>query len=171
MSEEKKTGTEMSTETADGGRIIFADDVVATIAALAVADVEGVSAMSGGMVEGITEMLGKKNITKGVKVEVGSEEAAVDISVSIKYGYKIKDVCEKIQLNVKNAIEAMTGLKVVEINVFVQSITFEQAQPEPTRAEKRKAAKDKEKEEKAEKEQPEEAEKEEAPEPEPPRVK
>ena len=127
--------------------------------------------MSGGMVEGITEMLGKKNITKGVKVEVGSEEAAVDISVSIKYGYKIKDVCEKIQLNVKNAIEAMTGLKVVEINVFVQSITFEQAQPEPTRAEKRKAAKDKEKEEKAEKEQPEEAEKEEAPEPEPPRVK
>lgn len=171
MSEEKKIGTEVSTETADGGRIIFADDVVATIAALAVADVEGVSAMSGGMVEGITEMLGKKNITKGVKVEVGSEEAAVDISVSIKYGYKIKDVCEKIQLAVKNAIETMTGLKVVEINVFVQSITFEQAQPEPTRAEKRKAAKEKEKEEKAEKEQTEEIESEAAPEPEPPRVK
>jgi len=171
MSEEKKTGTEVSTETSDGGRIIFADDVVATIAALAVADVEGVSAMSGGMVEGITEMLGKKNITKGVKVEVGSEEAAVDISVSIKYGYKIKDVCEKIQVSVKNAIETMTGLKVVEINVFVQSITFEQAQPEPSRAEKRKAAKEKEKEDKTEKEQPEEDEKAETPEPEPPRVK
>ncbi len=171
MSEEKKTGTEVSTEIADGGRIIFADDVVATIAALAVADVEGVSAMSSGMVDGISEMLGKKNITKGIKVEVGTEETAVDISVNIKYGYKIKDVCEKIQVSVKNAIETMTGLKVVEINVFVQSITFEQAQPEPSRAEKRKAAKEKEKEEKAEKELAEEAEKEEATEPEPPRVK
>jgi uncharacterized alkaline shock family protein YloU len=171
MSEEKKTGTEVSTETADGGRIIFADDVVATIAALAVADVEGVSAISSGMVDGISEMLGKKNITKGVKVEVGSEETAVDISVSIKYGYKIKDVCEKIQMSVKNAIETMTGLRVVEINVFVQSITFEPAQPEPTRAEKRKAAKEKEKEEKAEKELAEEAAEDATPEPEPPRVK
>jgi uncharacterized alkaline shock family protein YloU len=133
--------------------------------------VEGVSAISSGMVDGISEMLGKKNITKGVKVEVGSEETAVDISVSIKYGYKIKDVCEKIQMSVKNAIETMTGLRVVEINVFVQSITFEPAQPEPTRAEKRKAAKEKEKEEKAEKELAEEAAEDATPEPEPPRVK
>jgi len=168
MSEEKKTGTEVSAEKADGGRIVFADDVVATIAALAVADVEGVSALSGGMVEGITEMLGKKNITKGIKVEVGTEEAAADISVSIKYGYKIKEVYENIQLAVKNAIETMTGLKVVEINVFVQSVTFEQPDPEPSRAEKRKAAKEKEKEKEkaAAQEEPQEI-----PEPEPPRVK
>jgi uncharacterized alkaline shock family protein YloU len=145
MPEEKKTGTEVSAEKTDGGRIVFADDVVATIAALAVADVEGVSALSGGMVEGITEMLGKKNVTKGIKVEVGTEEAAVDISVSIKYGFKIKEVCENIQLAVKNAIETMTGLKVIEINVFVQSVTFDQPEPEPSRAEKRKAAKEKEK--------------------------
>jgi uncharacterized alkaline shock family protein YloU len=97
------------------------------------------------MVEGITEMLGKKNVTKGIKVEVGTEEAAVDISVSIKYGFKIKEVCENIQLAVKNAIETMTGLKVIEINVFVQSVTFDQPEPEPSRAEKRKAAKEKEK--------------------------
>lgn len=161
MSEEKKPGTELSTETNDGGRIIFADDVVATIAALAVADVEGVSALSGGVVEGITEMLGKKNMSKGVKVEVGAEEAAVDISVIVKYGYKIKEVCEKIQLAVKKAIETMTGLKVVEINVFVQSIAFEQGENE-TRAEKRKAK---------EKEKAAEAEKKPAPLPEPPRVK
>lgn len=164
MSEEKKTGTELTTEKNDGGRIIFADDVVATIAALAVADVEGVSALSGGVVEGITEMLGKKNVSKGVKVEVGTEEAAVDISVVVKYGYKIKEVCEKIQLAVKKAIETMTGLKVVEINVFVQSIAFEQPESE-TRADKRKA-KEKEKEKAAE-----ESEKEPAPLPEPPRVK
>jgi uncharacterized alkaline shock family protein YloU len=85
-------------------------------------------------------MLGKKNMTKGVKVEVGTEEAAVDVSVIVKYGYKIKDVCEKIQLAVKNAIETMTGLKVVEINVFVQSIAFEPVETPAQKAEKRKAA-------------------------------
>ena len=162
MSEEKKTSTEVSKVEAEGGRIIFADEVVATIAALAVSDVDGVSTMSGGVVEGITEMLGKKNLTKGVKVEVGQEEAAVDISVNIKYGYKIKEVCEKIQEAVKTAIQNMTGLRVVEINVFVQSVVFEPAEQDNNRAAKRKE-KSKEKEAKLV-----EAE---IVEPEPPRVK
>lgn len=138
MSEEKKANAEVSKVEPEGGRIVFADEVVATIAALAVSDVDGVSAMSGGVVEGITEMLGKKNLTKGVKVEVGQEEAAVDISVNIKYGYKIKEVCENIQKAVKSAIETMTGLKVVEINVFVQSVVFEPAELEGSRGAKRK---------------------------------
>lgn len=155
MSEEKKAGTEVSKAEvskveAEGGRILFADEVVATIASLAVADVEGVSALSGGMVEGITEMLGKKNLTKGIKVEVGQEEAAVDVSVSIRYGYKIKEVCETIQNAVKSAIENMTGLRVVEVNVFVQSVVFEAVDQGNTRAEKRKEkAKEKEKEKEA----------------------
>ena len=162
MSEEKKTSTEVSKVEAEGGRIIFADEVVATIAALAVADVDGVSALSGGVVEGITEMLGKKNVTKGVKVEVGAEEAAVDVSVSVKYGYKIKEVCEKIQQAIKSAIETMTGLRVVEINVFVQSVVFEPVEKEDARSAKRK---EKEKEKEAQ------AIVAEAVEPEPPRVK
>ncbi len=171
MSEEKKAGieaskTDVSKVEAEGGRIIFADEVVATIAALAVSDVEGVAALSGGMVEGITEMLGKKNLTKGVKVEVGTEEAAVDVAVSIQYGYRIKEVCENIQAAVKSAIETMTGLRVVEINVFVQSVVFEQGEQNGSRAAKRKEkAKEKEKEKEA---QPVPAE---AVEPEPPRVK
>ncbi|MCE5189637.1 MAG: Asp23/Gls24 family envelope stress response protein [Eubacteriales bacterium] len=138
MSEEKKANSEVSKVDAEGGRIIFADDVVATIAALAVSDVEGVSAMSGGMVEGISEILGKKNLTKGVKVEVGTEEAAVDVSVSIRYGFKIRDVCEKIQVAAKNAVETMTGLRVVEVNVFVQSVTFEPSEQETAKASRRK---------------------------------
>ena len=145
MSEDKKTNAEVSKTETDGGRIIFADDVVATIAALAVSDVEGVSAMSGGVVEGFTEMLGKKNLTKGVKVEVGAEEAAVDVSVSIRYGYKIREVCEKIQIAAKNAIETMTGLRVVEVNVFVQSVTFEPSEQESAKIARRKEkAKEKE---------------------------
>lgn len=127
-------------EKTDSGRIIFADDVVATIASLAASDVEGVASLSGGVVEGFTEKLGgKKNLTKGVKVEVGTEEAAVDLSINVKFGYRIREVCEKIQQEVKNGIETMTGLRVVEVNVFVQSVVFEQT--EPTRAELREQKK------------------------------
>lgn len=148
MSEEKKAGTEVSkTEVskveAEGGRIIFADEVVATIASLAVSDVDGVATLTGGMVEGITEMLGKKNMTKGVKVEVGQEEAAIDVSVSIKFGYKIKEVCQKIQSAVKSSVETMTGLRVVEVNVFVQSVVFEAGEGS-TRAQKKEKIKEKE---------------------------
>jgi uncharacterized alkaline shock family protein YloU len=148
MSEEKKAGTEVSKAEvskveADGGRIIFADEVVATIASLAVSDVEGVSSLTGGMVEGISEMLGKKSMTKGVKVEVGQEEAALDVSVSIRYGYKIKEVCEKIQAAVKSAVETMTGLRVVEVNIFVQSVVFEAGEGS-NRAQKKEKVKEKE---------------------------
>ena len=149
MSEEKKVSTEVSkTEVskveAEGGRIIFADEVVATIASLAVTDVDGVASLTGGMVEGITEMLGKKNLTKGVKVEVGTEEAAIDVSVSIRFGYKIKEVCEKIQAAVKSAIENMTGLRVVEINVFVQSVVFEPGEGNARAAKQKEKPKEKE---------------------------
>ena len=148
MSEEKKAGTEVSKAEvskveADGGRIIFADEVVATIASLAVSDVEGVSSLTGGMVEGISEMLGKKSMTKGVKVEVGQEEAALDVSVSIRYGYKIKEVCEKIQAAVKSAVETMTGLRVVEVNIFVQSVVFEAGEGS-NRTQKKEKIKEKE---------------------------
>jgi uncharacterized alkaline shock family protein YloU len=94
--------------------------------------------MTGGVVEGITEMLGKKSYTKGVKVKVTQEETSVEISVSIKYGFIIKDVCKKILLEVRNAIESMTGLRVVEIKVLVQSVTLDPAGPEATRVAKRK---------------------------------
>ena len=113
-----------------GGKIVFADDVVATIAFLAAGEVEGVHAMIGST--SISEMLGKKNYTKGVKVEVGSEECACDITIVVKYGYRIQAVAQKVQEEIKNAIETMTGLKVVEINVNVNAIYFEpEPKPEP----------------------------------------
>lgn len=142
MSDKAQVSAEVTQQ--EGGRIIFADDVVATIASLAAADVPGVAGMSGGVVEGFTEKLGKKSLTKGVKVEVGQEEAAIDISVLIQYGFRIRDVCLEIQKATKTAVETMTGLRVVEINVFVQAVVFEQT--EPTRAEKRREQRDKAKE-------------------------
>ncbi len=142
MSDKAQVSAEITQQ--EGGRIIFADDVVATIASLAAADVPGVAGMSGGVVEGFTEKLGKKSLTKGVKVEVGQEEAAIDISVLIQYGFRIRDVCLEIQKATKTAVETMTGLRVVEINVFVQAVVFDQT--EPTRAEKRREQRDKAKE-------------------------
>lgn len=106
------------------GTIRIADDVVKIIAGLAATDVTGVSGMSGGVVGGIAEKLGRKNLAKGVKVEVGEKETAVDLFVIVEYGSRIPDVSSQIQESVKKAIESMTGLTVVEVNVNIQGVSF-----------------------------------------------
>jgi len=107
------------------GAIKIANEVVSIIAGIAATEVEGVAGMSGGVVGGIAEILGRKSLSKGVKVEVGEKETAVDLFVIINYGSSIPDVAWKIQDNVQQAIEVMTGLEVIEINVHVQGVHFE----------------------------------------------
>jgi uncharacterized alkaline shock family protein YloU len=104
------------------GNIKIADEVVSIVAGLAATEVDGVAGMSGGIAGGIAEMLGRKNLTKGVKVEVGENECVVDLYVIIDYGHSIPDVSWNIQSNVKQAIEGMTGLDVMEVNVHVQGV-------------------------------------------------
>lgn len=106
------------------GTIRIADDVVKVIAGLAAIEIKGVAGMSGGLAGGIVEMLGRKNLAKGIKVEVGEKEAAIDLSVIIDYGVRIPDIAAQIQESVKNAVERMTGLTVVEANVNVQGVAF-----------------------------------------------
>ena len=106
------------------GAVRIADEVVSIIAGLAATEVSGIEGMSGGLVGGIAEMLGRKNFAKGVKVEVGEKEAAVDLYIIVKYGVRIPDVALSVQENVKQAIETMTGLSVVEVNVHVQGVGF-----------------------------------------------
>lgn len=115
---------ELETKTVGVGSIRIADEVVSIIAGLAATEVEGIAAMSGGLVGGIAEILGKKNFAKGVKVEVGEREAAVDLYIIVEYGVRIPDVALKVQENVKRSIESMTGLNVVEVNVHVQGVGF-----------------------------------------------
>ncbi len=120
------------------GTIRIANEVVGVIAGLAAMEVKGVYGMSGGMVDGITELLKKKNLAKGVKVEVGEKEAAVDLYIVVEYGAKIPEVAVAVQENVKRAIESMTGLSVVEVNVHIQGVGFRQEElPAPTEKEKR----------------------------------
>ncbi|MDR3593003.1 MAG: Asp23/Gls24 family envelope stress response protein [Negativicutes bacterium] len=118
------------TEHNDVGAIRIADEVVGIIAGLAATEVPGVAGMSGGLVGGIAEMLGKKNLSKGVKVEVGEREAAVDLYIIAEYGVRIPDVALGVQENVKRAIESMTGLDVVEVNIHVQGVGFAQESKE-----------------------------------------
>ena len=104
--------------------IKIADDVVAVIAGAAVAEVQGVASMAGGFAGGITEVLsGKKNLSKGIKVEVGEKDAKIDVNIIVEYGARIPDIAFDIQNRVKKAVENMTGLKVLEVNVNVQGVS------------------------------------------------
>ncbi|MFO7172623.1 MAG: Asp23/Gls24 family envelope stress response protein [Bacillota bacterium] len=112
----------------------IADDVVAVIAGIAAMEVDGVAGMAGGLVSGMVEMLGKKNLAKGVKVQVGERECAIDIYLVVEYGVRIPDVAQRVQENVKRAVESMTGLDVVEVNIHVQGVSFQtEARDEETR--------------------------------------
>lgn len=114
---------EILVENQDNSEIKIADDVVAVIAGVAVSEVSGVAGMSGGFAGGITEVLsGKKNLAKGIKVEVGEKETKIDVNIIVEYGTRIPDVAFEIQNRVKKSVEAMTGLKVVEVNVHVQGV-------------------------------------------------
>lgn len=106
------------------GTIKISEEVVRIIAGLAATEIEGVAGMSGGIVGGIAEKLGRKNMTKGVKAEVGETEAAIDLSIIVEYGARIQDIAHQIQNKVKNTVESMTGLTVSGVNVNVQGVSF-----------------------------------------------
>ena len=117
----------LNTEMENGGSITYANEVIAIIAGVAANEVEGVAGMcSAGS---ITEKFGRnKNITKGVKVELGTEEAAVDVYLIVEYGTPIQTCAAAVQENVRKSIESMTGLHVVRVDVHVQGVSFEKEQ-------------------------------------------
>ena len=103
--------------------IKIANEAVATYAGIAITEVPGVYGMAGSFAGGITEALsGKKNLAKGIKVDVGEKNAKIDVNIIVEYGARIPDVAFEIQTRVKKTIESMTGLKVVEVNVHVQGV-------------------------------------------------
>lgn len=103
--------------------IQISDDVVAVIAGVAVSEVPGVAGMAGGFAGGITEVFsGKKNLAKGIKVDIAESEVKIDVNIIVEYGSRIPDVAFEIQNRVKKAVEGMTGLKVEEVNVHVQGV-------------------------------------------------
>lgn len=112
------------TEESGIGAVQIADDVVAMIASLAATEVEGVSATNGNITNEIMNKVAKKNISRGVKVDILSQNVMVDLTVIMDYGYNIPATCQKVQLKVKNAIENMTGLNCTDVNIRIAAINM-----------------------------------------------
>ncbi|MDD4495405.1 MAG: Asp23/Gls24 family envelope stress response protein [Eubacteriales bacterium] len=109
----------------EAGSIKITDEVVAIIAGIAAMEVPGVYSMSGGFAGGISEILGRKNLSKGVKVEMGEKQALIDLYILVEYGCRIPEVAWEIQEKVKKSVELMTGLEVKEVNIHIQGVNIE----------------------------------------------
>ena len=109
------------------GEVQIADEVVAIIAGLAATEVEGVASMAGNITNELVGRLGMKKLSKGVKVDVTEDHVSVDISLNIRFGYNIPQVSETVQEKVRNAIESMTGLTVLDVNVRIAGVSMEEA--------------------------------------------
>ena len=142
MEENKEELVEITeNEEGENNGIKIANDVVAVIAGVAVSEVPGVASMSGGFAGGITEVLsGKKNLSKGIKVDADEKEVKIDVNIIVEYGSRIPDVAFEIQNRVKKSVESMTGLKVVEVNVHVQGVKTEREVEEEVEKETPKEA-------------------------------
>ena len=125
--EENNVENEEVKEIEEGNNgIKIANDVISVIAGVAVSEVPGVASMAGGFAGGITEVLsGKKNLSKGIKVDADEKEVRIDVNIIVEYGSRIPDVAYEIQTRVKKSVENMTGLKVSEVNVHVQGVKTE----------------------------------------------
>lgn len=105
----------------ESGQVQISEDVIAVIANTAALEIDGVIANTGGF----TEILGKKNSAKGVKIEIDGQEVKVSVNMSVKFGCKIPDITLEAQSKIKSSIETMTGLSVTEVNINVTGINFE----------------------------------------------
>lgn len=125
MSKQKEENEEIVDNQIDttNDEIKISDDVVAVIAGVSVSEVAGVAGMAGGFAGGISEVLsGKKNMSKGIKVDVQEKNTKIDVNIIVEYGARIPDVAFEIQKRVKKSVESMTGLTVTEVNVHVQGV-------------------------------------------------
>ncbi|MGE5613368.1 MAG: Asp23/Gls24 family envelope stress response protein [Bacillota bacterium] len=105
-------------------KIRISEEVVAAIAGIAASEDENVASMSTGFIDGIAGMIGKKTPGRGIKVEMKEDQANIDIAVIIRYGCKIHEVARNMQARVRKAVEDMTGLKVVSVNVNVLGVNL-----------------------------------------------
>ena len=108
----------------NGGTIKYANEVIAIIAGVAASEIEGIAGMCAS--GAISDIIGRnRSITRGVKVEVVGEDVSVELYIVAEYGSPIQKVAGEVQENVRKAIESMTGLHVVTVDVHVQGVSFE----------------------------------------------
>jgi uncharacterized alkaline shock family protein YloU len=113
------------------GKIEIAPEVIEVIANMATLQVEGVVDLSGGMMVDLVDRIGgRKTSGKGVKVDIGEREATIDVYIIVEYGKRIPDTAHKVQENVRNSIEMMTGLHVTKVNVHIVDVQLKQEKKE-----------------------------------------
>ena len=135
MSEENKENEEIveldNEIKTDNEGIKISDDVVAVIAGIGETEVTRNTSREGGIAGRMSKVYrGKKNLAKGIKVEISDKDVKIDVNIIVEYGSRIPDVAFEIQNRVKKAVESMTGLNVEEVNVHVQGVNTDNAKEE-----------------------------------------
>ena len=118
--DENQTGYTL--ENGNMGQVQIADEVVAIIAGLAATEVEGVASMAGNITNELVSKLGKKSLSKGIRVKVEDGIVNVNVALNIAYGYSVPKTCKKVQEKVKAAIENMTGLEVEKVDIQIANV-------------------------------------------------
>ena len=122
MEQETTKNSYVLNEAEKFGTVKIADDVVAMIAALAATEVDGVAAMAGNMTNELLSRVGVKSLSKGARVYVSNKKVKVELAITMEYGYNIPATCQRVQNRVKAAIENMTGLEVLDVNIRIAGI-------------------------------------------------
>lgn len=138
MSEEKKVNKIEPVEAVlkpdpskkEGDTIRISSEVIAVIAGIISSDMPGIAGMSGGVVGGIAEKLGRRDLTKGIKVRLNEEKVTIDLNVIAEYGTSIVESTEKLKKEVRTNVEKTTGLKVEAININVLGIELQKEEEE-----------------------------------------
>ena len=120
--DENQTGYTL--ENGNMGQVQIADEVVAIIAGLAATEVEGVASMAGNITNELVSKLGKKSLSKGIRVKVEDGIVNVNVELNIAYGYSVPKTCKKVQEKVKAAIENMTGLEVEKVDIQIANVSI-----------------------------------------------
>ena len=141
--DEQRSGVKSGDGTSDRGATSIGDAVVTKIAGIAAQEVEkvqmggGTAAAVGGFLSSVTGSVtggnstgGGANLTSGVSVEVGENEAAVDLTMAVEYGTPIPQTTEAVRNNVINRVESLTGLRVTEVNITVNDVQFPEERPQ-----------------------------------------
>lgn len=111
-------------QTQEHGSVMISEDVVATIVAQAIGEVEGVAGLGAKPGVDIAEIIGKKSLNKGMKITIGQDnEVSIDCYVNVVYGQSVVMVAKAVQEAVTGAVESMTGVTVASVNVNVCGIT------------------------------------------------
>ncbi len=117
---------EYFTQNVENGSIQIAEDVVASVAAMAAMEVDGVCGLNAGIGSDIAKMLGKKDITKGVRITGGKDAPlAIECNVVARIGTSVFDLAKAVQTAVKTSVESTTGLVVEQVNVNIGGISMQ----------------------------------------------